>query len=663
MTEARQSLVLRFAVVSALIMAVLAVGFAHWSAGAIRASNIGRARTVSTFATNMSATIFNTDENGGSKVFAENIKLANKVLAAATSTGAFSGSTSWRENHQVVQSQDSRLTHIAPTRQEVDEAFRTQTVQVAVVSTVDPALDDPTESTLLAQHGALIEVFNPVRLGNLRLVVQTYAPWAPVQREIDKQTRTMLELLALGTLVLWVTLFRLVATASRRLRRQAADNWHLASHDALTGLPNRSLLADRVAAALNADVRSGRHTALLLLDLDRFQEVNDTLGHRYGDLLLKQIGPRLRPVLRDGDSISRLGGDEFVVLLRDLANAADAEKAADRLLRQLSEPFLLDEVTLTVEASIGIAVSPDHGADFDTLLQHADVGMYVAKNGHVGWSVYSPTDDAHSPARLALLGELRRAIEATDEIVLHFQPKADISSGVVTGVEALVRWQHPQHGLLFPDRFIPVAERTGLIQQLTLVVLDRALAQGRAWREKGLRLPVAVNLSPRCLLDHALPDAVSRSLAEHGMAADDLELEITESSVMADPQRAIEVLGRLHEIGVRLSIDDFGTGYSSMAYLKRLPVDVLKIDRVFVMDMVEDASDAAIVRSSVDLAHNLGLSVVAEGVETAEIWNRLDELGCDSLQGYFLARPMPGSQLVTWLETYDARPLEARVGA
>jgi EAL domain-containing protein (putative c-di-GMP-specific phosphodiesterase class I) len=227
----------------------------------------------------------------------------------------------------------------------------------------------------------------------------------------------------------------------------------------------------------------------------------------------------------------------------------------------------------------------------------------------------------------------------------------------VTGVEALVRWQHPQHGLVFPDRFIPAAERTGLIQQLTLVVLDQALAQGRRWRQQGLDLPVAVNLSPRCLLDLKLPDAVRRLLERHETDPTDLELEITESSVMADPQRAIEVLTQLHAIGVRLSIDDFGTGYSSMAYLKQLPVDVLKIDRVFVLDMVEDASDAAIVRSSVDLAHNLGLSVVAEGVETAEIWDRLDQLGCDSLQGYFLARPMPGARLAAWLEAYEARPL------
>jgi diguanylate cyclase (GGDEF)-like protein len=650
---ARSSLVIRFGVVSALIILVLAAAFARWSDDNIKQSNLDRAQTVSTFGTNLAASIFDTANPDVDRARPENLALAETVIQAASKTGVFVGSTSWTSAHLVVQAEDGRLSHVARARPQVDAALRGG-VQTLLVKHADPSLLDPTETRLLAENGPLIEVFVPISFGELHLVIQTFAPWAPVARAIHKQIRTMLLLVGVGTLVLWASLFQLVFTASRRLRRQAETSWHLAAHDALTELPNRILLADRVMTALARDGRTGRHTALLLIDLDRFKEINDTLGHRYGDLLLRQIGPRLEPFLRQADSISRLGGDEFVVLMSDLASPVDAETAAARILQALIEPFLLDGVSVDVEASIGIAVSPEHGSDFDTLLQHADVGMYQAKALHTGVAVYSAAGDVHSPERLALLGDLRRAMSEPDQLVLHYQPQLELANGTVFGVEALIRWHHPVQGLLAPEAFIPAAERTGLIRPLTVLVLRQALAQGRTWREQGLAVTVAVNVSTRCLLDLAFPETVRELLQEHGTPAGDLEIEITESAVMADPQRAIAVLTQLHELGVVLSIDDFGTGYSSMAYLKQLPVDRLKIDRMFVTDMAASTGDAAIVHSSIELAHNLGLSVIAEGVETLEAWQQLDTLGCDAIQGYHLARPMPASEVLGWMSTLSA---------
>jgi diguanylate cyclase (GGDEF)-like protein len=434
----------------------------------------------------------------------------------------------------------------------------------------------------------------------------------------------------------------------RQLVRQAAASHHQALHDPLTGLPNRELFADRVGQALRAADRELRPAALLLLDLDRFKDVNDTLGHHHGDRLLTEVAGRVAGVLRRVDTVARLGGDEFAVLLPD-ASAEGAVGVAEKLRVALHQPLTLDGVALDLDASIGIAVYPDHGGDAAELLQHADVAMYAAKQAHAGFMVYDPAVDQHSPRRLALLGGLRRALER-DELTLHYQPKAHLDSGEVLGVEALARWQHPDHGLLGPGEFIPLAERTGLIHPLTRWVLDAALRQAAEWHRAGHHLSVAVNVSTRSLLDAGFPEQVAGRLAHWEVPAGWLVLEVTESAVMADPALALDVLGRLHALGVGLAVDDFGTGYSSMSYLKALPVDELKVDRSFIGQMATSNSDAVIVRSTIDLGHNLGLRVVAEGVENQDAWEELKELGCDTAQGFFLGRPMPAEDLEAWLQ-------------
>jgi diguanylate cyclase len=433
----------------------------------------------------------------------------------------------------------------------------------------------------------------------------------------------------------------------RQLIRQAAASHHQALHDPLTGLPNRELFGDRVEQAIRASDRGLQPASLLLLDLDRFKDVNDTLGHHHGDLLLREVAARLTGTLRAVDTVARLGGDEFAVLLPD-ATADGAAAVAQKVRAALHQPLTLDGLGLDLDASIGIAVYPDHGGDAAELLQHADVAMYAAKQTHAGFVVYDPAVDQHSPRRLALLGGLRRAVER-DELVLHYQPKADLHTGQVLGAEALVRWQHPAHGLLGPGEFVPLAERTGLIHPLTRWVLDAALRQAAAWRQAGHHLSISVNVSTRSLLDREFPDQVADRLTAWQVPATSLVLEVTESAVMADPALALEILGRLHALGVGLALDDFGTGYSSMAYLKALPVDELKVDRSFVGQMATSTSDAVIVRSTIDLGHNLGLHVVAEGVENQATWEELAALGCDTAQGYHLGRPMPADELEQWL--------------
>jgi len=437
-------------------------------------------------------------------------------------------------------------------------------------------------------------------------------------------------------------------------QQQAAENQHQALHDGLTGLPNRTLLRDRTDQAIHQADRELVPAALLLIDLDRFKEVNDTLGHHYGDQLLVQVGERLRGSLREVDTVARLGGDEFAVLLPRIETADGATTVAKKLQAALEEePFLLEDLALDVEASIGVAIYPPHGSDTDELLQHADIAMYVAKDTHAGFVLFDPKQDQHSPDRLALLGELRRAIDQ-QQLVLHYQPKVGAHTGQMLGVEALVRWQHPEHGLLSPGDFIPLAERTGLIGPLTNYVLDAALRQCRTWQQTGHELSMAVNVSARSLLDLAFPDQVAGLLARWEVPARLLVVEITESTIMADPTHALQVLGRLDAMGVQVSIDDFGTGYSSMAHLKTLPVHELKVDRSFVSQMINNASDAVIVRSTIDLGRNLGLRVVAEGVEDEATWRALDALGCDAIQGYHVSRPVPPDDLIHWLERQQA---------
>jgi diguanylate cyclase (GGDEF)-like protein len=398
----------------------------------------------------------------------------------------------------------------------------------------------------------------------------------------------------------------------------------------------------------------------MLLDIDRFKEINDALGHDTGDLLLQELGARLGAELRASETFARLGGDEFGILL-PTASAEDATLLGTRIHIALETPFALRGLPLEVATSIGVAVYPGHGEDVDTLLQHADVAMYVAKEAHAGTAVYDADQDTNDADRLALAGELRRAIES-DELVVYFQPKAELESGRILGVEALVRWQHPERGFIPPNEFVPIAERTGLIKPLSRYVLAAAIEQCAVWQAAGLELQVAVNLTIPDLLELELPDRIAALLEEKGVRPEQLELEITESTILADPFRVRVVLNRLNEMGLRLAIDDFGTGYSSLAYLRNLPVHAIKIDRSFVMGMSEDASDATIVRSTIDLAHNLGLEVVAEGVETQEVWDALRAQGCSLAQGYFISKPAPPAELAELLQE-RARPPAASAAA
>jgi diguanylate cyclase (GGDEF)-like protein len=479
---------------------------------------------------------------------------------------------------------------------------------------------------------------------------QDYAPVARSARDAFIPVALTLVLVLLGLYAAFVPLLRRV---TRRLREQVAAIEHQALHDSLTELPNRLLLHDRVAQAVLAAERDGDGLAVLLIDLDRFKEINDTLGHQSGDLMLREIGGRLARTLRASDTVARLGGDEFAVLARGVGGPGAALEIATKLRETLHAPLRVSDLSLEVEASIGVALYPQHGTDVETLLRHADVAMYLAKEARTGAELYSTDRDQYSPERLQLIGELRRGLEQ-GELVVYYQPKIDVATGRAGSVEALVRWRHPDRGLLAPDQFVPLAEHTGQIRALTRHVLNEALSQCRSWLDQGLELGLAVNISGRDLLDLHLPGEVADLLVRWRVPARLLELEITENTILSDPDRTHGILRRFRELGVRLAIDDFGSGYSSLAYLKRLPLDVLKIDKSFVLNMEASDSDAAIVRSTIDLAHNLGLEVVAEGVETREVLSALEHLHCDAAQGFHFARPLPPEELTVWLSKAHA---------
>jgi diguanylate cyclase (GGDEF)-like protein len=454
-----------------------------------------------------------------------------------------------------------------------------------------------------------------------------------------------------------------LALANEQLTSMNEHLHLLATTDPLTRLPNRAILKDSLAQALRPGDESAR-LALLLLDLDRFKEVNDALGHQSGDVLLQQIGARLLDALGGSGLIARLGGDEFAVVLLG-ADAARAVETARRCLQALDAPFPIEGHAVRSGASVGIALAPDHGSDAGTLLRCADVAMYAAKGGHGGFAVYAPAQDRHSPRRLGMAGDLQRAI-AGGGLVLHYQPKVRFSTGEICGVEALARWPHQEHGLVPPDQFIPLAEQTGLIVPLTRWALEAALTQCRSWQAMGSVLPVAVNISMRDLQDPDLPDAVTSALRHTGVAPSMLTLEITESMLMADPICAMDVLARLDRLGVRISIDDFGTGHSSLTYLKQLPVDELKIDQAFVINLAAQRTtgvlkDRMIVRSVTALAHALGLEVVAEGVESRPTFELLASMRCNVAQGHYLSRALPAADVEQWVRNAAIEP--APVGA
>ena len=458
----------------------------------------------------------------------------------------------------------------------------------------------------------------------------------------------VVQALALSPVLLLVIFFALAAVRSSAAL--ALSREHEALHDPLTGLPNRVKLLLECASAVTGLAGTERRVALLMIDLDHFKEVNDTLGHNSGDALIREVGHRLRASVPADWLVARLGGDEFAVLVPVVSSVPALAREADRLLRELGEPYVLDSVRLSVGASIGIAVAPDDAADAAALVQRADVALYKAKESRGGVSLYDSRSDEHSVSKLSMLTELREGIDR-GELELHYQPQCESETGLVSGFEALVRWRHPVRGLLYPDAFLLAAETTSIIDPLTLEVLRQGLVQLATWSRAGLDVVLSVNISARQLSDLDLVAAVQRLLQEHRVPSHRLVLEVTESAVMADASRTIGVLQALSRLGVGLSIDDFGTGYSSLAYLTRLGADELKIDRSFVVNMVDNPDDATVVKSIVELGHNLGMRVVAEGVETVATATRLAELGCDIIQGYLHHRPMPAAQVEPWLRT------------
>jgi diguanylate cyclase (GGDEF)-like protein len=504
--------------------------------------------------------------------------------------------------------------------------------------------------------------FDPLSASLTRLLRERYLGARDALASIA-QTQALLQvvtpaLFGLG-LVLLASFSVLLSRSRRMVVAQADENRHQSLHDSLTGLPNRKRLHELGAACLEQSARTGTPTALMLLDLDRFKEINDTLGHHHGDLVLQAVADRLSTAVRSADVVARLGGDEFALLLPDISDAPAALAVASRVEESLRSSLDIRGILLDVDISMGIALSGTHGDDMSTLLQHADIAMYRAKDDDLGVCLYDDELNEHSRDQLGLLGELRRAID-NDELVLHYQPKVSLPDGRFRGAEALLRWQHPTRGLLPPGTFVPAAERTALIRPLTAWVLEAALAECKRWHDEGQPLRLAVNVSARNLLDASFGDDVIDTINRWDLPASCLLLEVTESAIMVDPARAEAILRQFTLHGIDIAIDDFGAGYTSLAHLRALPVHELKIDMALVRQMTVSDADTLIVRTIIDLAHGLGLRTVAEGVEDTDTLSRLSALGCDIAQGFHIARPMPATDLRVWVRRALSTPPRPR---
>ena len=577
----------------------------------------------------------------------QGIKALDEQLSGRSVTKDLARIKIWNADHTVIYSDVHGLIgHTFPPSDDLEAALDNRPGDASVVT---PA--PHTETASEVGLGQLVEVYVPLRFaasGRPEGAFEIYLSYRPIAGAIARDKRMIAFVLSIGLALLWAVLYRIVARASRRLRRQSEENYLLARHDQLTGLPNRTLFIERLTEALRDEQPDQGAVSVLQIDLEGFKEINNTLGTPVGDHVLCEVGQRLQSELSGETLVARVGADEYAVLCPSTPGVPGALATAAAVQSSLESPITLEGVALNIEASIGIAVMGEHAEDLDTLLQRADLALSRAKSHHSRVEVYSPAHDSFDPARLTLLGQVRPALER-DEFVLHYQPKVDLETKRISGVEALLRWRHPEHGLLAPLKFIPVVEQTALIGPVTLHVIDEALRQTSRWRALGLRVGISVNLSARNLLDVELPARVESLLGEHGVPADQLTVEVTESATLADPDRAVRVLSALQACGVAVSIDDFGTGNASIEYLARLPADEIKIDKSFITDICEDNRAEAIVCSTIDLARNLGLNVVAEGIETEAVLERLAALGCDTGQGYLISHPLPADQLTTRL--------------
>ena len=547
----------------------------------------------------------------------------------------------------VVFSDDGSGFHQRPEDEALDAAHGTVVARLTRINT------DSDDSGQAGPES--VEVYLPLFAGDHHQrvgVLEVYLPYAPIKADVSAGLHTLYRNLLVGLAALYVVLFGISFWVGRRLRRQVKLNAYLAEHDSLTDLPNRMLFHRRAEAEVARGRALRQPTTIAIIDLDRFKEVNDTLGHQNGDRLLTSIGSRLAAHLRRPDGLARLGGDEFGIVL---SNVSDPGDVLSRLRDVIQREVQISGLPLSVEASIGYVVSPEDGTDIDELLQLADVAMYVAKGQHSGVVRYDRSQNHYDASNLSLVSELRHAI-ATDQLSLHYQPKVHVDTRAVAGVEALVRWQHPTLGNISPDRFIPLVEQTDLIDELTGWVVGRALDDLSRMEEVNDRLTVAVNVSARNL-DHGFAGQIVGALKRAGVEPERLTVEVTETALMIDPARAGSILREISDAGADVSIDDFGTGQTSLGLLATLPIAELKIDRSFIADMQLNQANAAIVRSMVELGHNLNLRVVAEGVETVDEIEALSITGCDLVQGYLFARPMPLEELILWLSTAGATTL------
>jgi len=570
----------------------------------------------------------------------------------------------WNNRGKIVYSDDHGLIGQSPNTSGDDDLHDALEGQPDPAEVVTPALG--TETVSEVGLGRLVEVYVPLRFmpsGPPAGAFEIYLSYRPIAAALTRDKRMVALLIAIGLGLLWAILYRIVARASRRLRQQADENDRLARYDPLTGLPNRTLFIEGIEDAVRRSKRRPGTFAVLLIDLDRFTEINNTLGTANGDLVLCEIARRLRGNVQDDALVARLSGDGYAVLVHGAQGVPDALSTATAIQAGFEPTIVLDDVEVSVEASIGVAVMGEHADAPNILLQRADTALAHARSHHSPIEVYSPKLDQFDASRLTLLSEVRGALER-GEFILQYQPQIELQSGRITGVEALVRWHHSEHGVLAPPRFIPLIEQTALIGPLTLALIDQAVGQLVSWRKLGIDVQMSVNLSARNLADAELPQQIAEILDRHRVRPDRLIVEVTESAAMDDPNRAVAVLAALRATGIGVSVDDFGTGNASIEYLAKLPATELKIDRSFITDILDDPRAEAIVRSTIDLARNLGLTVVAEGIETEAVLRHLTALGCDTAQGYFISRPQPPEQLTAMLsESGESRSSLASTSA